>query len=312
MKLSDIFEIKYGVNLELINCEIDEENGIPFVARTSENNGVVAKVKKINGIKPNPAGSISCAGGGSVLSTFLQEKEYYSGRDLYYLVPKDKNMTREEKLYYCTVISQNKYRYNYGRQANKTLKDIVIPDTIPSWIKKYSLASKEKQLKTNIKTTDLVLDKTLWKKFLIKDLFDIERGQINNLNYLSQGTCPVVSAYGENQGIAFFANVEEKYNNCFTASMNGSKTGYITYHGYFFNAGSDCGVLKPKFKTNLYIGLFIATVMKKFSFKYMYGRKLTIERLNNEIILLPVTNIGELDLKFMENYIKSLPYGDKI
>ena len=52
--------------------------------------------------------------------------------------------------------------------------------------------------------------------------------------------------------------------------------------------------------------------MKRFSFKYMYGRKLTIERLNNEVILLPVTDIGELDLKFMENYIKSLPYGDKI
>ena len=73
MKLGNLFDIKYGINLELNACEItDDTNGINFVARTSENNGIVAKVKPIKGKVPQPAGVLTCAAGGSVLSTFVQ------------------------------------------------------------------------------------------------------------------------------------------------------------------------------------------------------------------------------------------------
>lgn len=45
-KLSDLFDYWYGVNLELVNCQINDK-GIPFVSRTSNNNGVVARVELI-------------------------------------------------------------------------------------------------------------------------------------------------------------------------------------------------------------------------------------------------------------------------
>ena len=86
-KLSDLFDYWYGVNLELVNCQINDK-GIPFVSRTSNNNGVVARVELIPGIEPNPAHTLSLAGGGSVLSCFYQDEEYYSGRDLFILSPK--------------------------------------------------------------------------------------------------------------------------------------------------------------------------------------------------------------------------------
>ena len=95
MRVDELFDIKYGINLELVNCEIttqDDPNGVAFVARTSENNGIVAYVKYIKGKIPQPAGTITCAAGGSVLSTFLQIRPFYSGRDLYVLYPK-KEMT---------------------------------------------------------------------------------------------------------------------------------------------------------------------------------------------------------------------------
>ena len=50
------------------------------------------------------------------------------------LEPK-REMTFNEKLYYCMCIQNNAYRYSYGRQANKTLKNIVIPDDVPEWVK---------------------------------------------------------------------------------------------------------------------------------------------------------------------------------
>ena len=66
---------------------------------------------------------LSVAVSGSVLSTFYQKREYYSGRDVYYLIPK-KTMSVIEMLFYAKCISYNKYKYNYGRQANKTLKKV--------------------------------------------------------------------------------------------------------------------------------------------------------------------------------------------
>ncbi|WP_152625252.1 hypothetical protein [Cellvibrio sp. OA-2007] len=132
--LSKLFSVTYGVNLEL-NRMILDSSGIPFVGRSDRNNGVTARVSPLADITPNPAGTLSVAGGGSVLATFLQYEPYYSGRDLFYLtalVP----MSDSQKLYYCACIRSNRYRYSYGRQANKTLKDLLIPTlkSIPSWV----------------------------------------------------------------------------------------------------------------------------------------------------------------------------------
>ena len=123
-ELQELFEIKYGVNLELINLtQSTGSQAINFVSRTSGNNGVVAKVLPVEGIEPQEAGLISVASGGSVLSTFYQDEPFYSGRDLYILKEKVP-MSKLTKLFLCTVLKKNAYRYAYGRQANKTLKNI--------------------------------------------------------------------------------------------------------------------------------------------------------------------------------------------
>ncbi len=127
-KVSDLFTVKYGINMELNTCEettFDDPNGIAFVARTSENNGVSAYVKRIEGKNPQPAETITVAGGGSVLSTFVQKRPFYSGRDLYLLIPK-KDLNLKMKMFIATVIFTNQYRYSYGRQANKTLPSLTL------------------------------------------------------------------------------------------------------------------------------------------------------------------------------------------
>ena len=124
--LQDIFNIRYGANLELNTCEeaiVGDE--INFVSRTESNNGVSAKVRLIPEVEPQKAGLITVAGGGSVLSTFVQNKPFYSGRDLYTLDAKE-NISDETKFFIITLIKANKYKYNYGRQANKTLPFIEI------------------------------------------------------------------------------------------------------------------------------------------------------------------------------------------
>ena len=130
-KVNELFEVKYGINMELNACietDLGDIDSINFVARTESNNGVTARVKLIDGKEPQPAGVITCAGGGSVLSTFLQEEPFYSGRDLYLLIPLYP-MSKLAKLFCITVLKANKYRYSYGRQANITLPylELMLP-----------------------------------------------------------------------------------------------------------------------------------------------------------------------------------------
>lgn len=132
--LSDLFEVQYGTDLELIRLT-KNPNGVNFVARTSQNNGVAARVQRLYDLEPTQGMILTVAGGGSILETFLQIEPFYSGRDLFVLKPKCP-MTIDEMLYYATCIKANQYKYSYGRQANKTLRDLPVPDyeSMPQWV----------------------------------------------------------------------------------------------------------------------------------------------------------------------------------
>ena len=133
MIVDDLFEVFYGTSLELNRLKISKI-GINFVARTAKNNGVTATVKYLKDVKPLDAGLITVAGtGNSVLSSFVQNKPFYTGYHVFCLKPR-KPMTLSEKLFYCMCIKSNQFKYSYGRQANKTLKSIKLPDIIPPWV----------------------------------------------------------------------------------------------------------------------------------------------------------------------------------
>ena len=126
--INKLFRVKYGINLDLNKLiQTDSNKGIRYVGRTEKNNGVTAWVMPEKGKVPNPAMTISVAGGGSVLSTFVQEVPYYSGRDLFYLDPIEQ-MELNELLYYASAIRKNKFKFSYGRQANRTLATLLVPD----------------------------------------------------------------------------------------------------------------------------------------------------------------------------------------
>ena len=54
-EVQELFNVVYGVNLELVNCIETDKNdseAIAFVSRTESNNGVSAYVKRIPGVTP--------------------------------------------------------------------------------------------------------------------------------------------------------------------------------------------------------------------------------------------------------------------
>lgn len=326
-KVSDIFNIKYGVNLELnacVECERNDTNSVSFVARTAENNGVSAYVTSIEDIPAQKAGLISVAGGGSVLSTFLQVDPFYSGRDLYVLDAKA-SISNEAKLFIITVIEQNKYKYSYGRQANKTLPDLLlklpIDDTgAPDYqfMEDYVKSLHHKPLATknkNYKITSLEVNQ--WKEFRVGDLFDIHPTKaIDGVNAdvcVGYGT-PLVVNQAYNNGVAGMCDYPP-------TERGGIITFSDTWEGNtFFYQPEDFigfahvqGMYPKDRKISAGCLLFICAILEFESRgRYSYGRKRRRDIISEVILKLPADMKGNPDWQLMEEYIKSLPYGDRL
>jgi hypothetical protein len=138
LPLSQIFDVRYGHSLELNRLELlsREDGGIPFISRKMGDNGIADYVAPIEGVIPASPGDLTCAlSGNGVLSTFIQSEAFYTGYHVACLTPKIE-LSQEQCMYYCSCINLNKFRYSYGRQANRTLKNIILPtpDSIPEWV----------------------------------------------------------------------------------------------------------------------------------------------------------------------------------
>ena len=313
IQVQDLFEVRYGSNLELnkqIKLSPNDPNAIPYVSRTAQNNGVTAYIQATDA-KLNPAHTLSVACGGSVLSTFYQAKPYYSGRDLYFLKPKVKLSVRQ-MLYYKMCIEANKSRFNYGRQANRTLPilEIPAPEEIPAWVETAELPQ---QYTDKAKSDGKVELPSVneWREFKYTDLFERTRGQGGRARGAKQnpGKNPYIGASAENNGTTFWTSLEPtEAEGAITVSNNGS-IGAAFYQDKPFLASSDVSVLRLKDRAlTKQIGLFIITVIGQEQSKFSYGRKWGLSRMKESFIALPATPEGQPDYDLMERYINSLPY----
>jgi DNA-binding XRE family transcriptional regulator len=58
--------------------------------------------------------------------------------------------------------------------------------------------------------------------------------------------------------------------------------------------------------------IFLTTLIRKEKYRYSFGRKWGIERMNESLIKLPIDPNGKPDWLLMETYIKSLLYSSLI
>lgn len=314
--LKELFTPVYGVNLELVNieeCKKKDYESIRFISRTELNNGVSAYVKRMNDVVPNPAHTISVAVSGSVLSSFYQDTEYYSGRDLYYLLPR-REMSKEEMIFYALCIKENKYKYNYGRAANKTLKDILLPFEMPNDFKKITLDKISVPSKNKLLQKQFDLNIKNWKSFIIEELFEIQKGERLVEYERIDGKIPLITATSENNGVSSFISYDDfhNYKKIFQNKITVDMFCNVFFHNYKYFSDDNIHTFTRKYKRdNRYISLFIVTILRQLKYKFNFGRQLRLSKINKECIKLPNKN-GQPDFEFMENYIKSLPYSKSI
>ena len=317
-KLNELFDISYGNKLDLNKMRLLSvlDGGVHFVGRSSENHGVTATVAPLEGVEPYEGGLITVAlGGTKLLASFVQETPFYTAQNVAILRPKVP-MSFAEKLFMCLCIRHNRFRYSaFGREANRTLGQLIVPGSteFPSWSRKAAATIDGLTAPVMDNAAVPALNLSTWKLFEFQELFEIERGRGPRKKDLDgSGKTPFITSTDSSNGVAGFTTMSPCHQgNTLGVNRNGS-VGEAFYQPRAFCSTEDVHIFTPKFKMNPFIALFIATLIRRERWRFSYGRKWGLERMQRSQIKLPVLREGTPDWKYMERYMKSLPFSSQI
>ena len=309
--VNEVFDVKYGTSLEL-NALEERDDGVPFVSRTAQNNGVSAYVAPVPDIEPLSGGVLSVALSGSPLATFLQEQPFYTGYHVAVLSAKSP-MTRDVMLYYAACLQANRYRFSYGRQANRSLASLLIPDLskVPSWVG-GGLTEKSGSLWHDLRTTErrlappskVALPMSNWKSFSYDELFEVKKGKRLTKDDMSPGSTLYIGATELNNGVTEYIGQDALHpGGQLTVTYDGS-IGEAFYQPYPFWASDAVNVFYPRFEMSPEVALFMATLIRQEKYRYNYGRKWKLEVMKASTVRLPVKSDGTPDWTAMENIVR--------
>lgn len=348
-KRFDIGRLFTMLNGKGITQEEIADNRGDFIAVQSgeENNGVMGKIS-LNYCKQmkytyTEKSCLTVARSGSAGFVSYQHNGCVVGDSAKILLLPDEVATIEHYLFIQTMLTANRFKYTYGRKVteDKYLNDVVdlpvqhnnngsifIDDTkkysdngyVPDWqfMEDYIKSLHHKPLTTKNKSGQVPdLNVQDWGEFKIKDFFNVElaKGDIK-LEEVDKGEIPLVSSGESNNGIVGYIdkNGDGKSEmfpaNCITIDMFGNA--FYQNEPFYAVSHGRVNILTPKFELTKNIGLFISTIIKKEQYKFSYGRAVYSSEAENMNIVLPVDVNGNPDWQFIEDYIKALPYGDRL
>lgn len=264
-----------------------------------------------------------CNGQGSVGYANYMNVDFIGTTDI--VAGYNENLNQYNGLFIATVLCQERPKYSFGRKWKTHLKDTVIklPQTLdgnPDWkyMEQYIKSLNYKPLTTMNKSENVLqLDIKNWKEFKVGDFFDIHPTKF--IEGVSAGDCvdygaPLVVNSAENNGIAGLCDIlPTEEGNIITFSDTTDGNTFFYQPKPFIGFAHIQGMYPKTRKWSKEELLFLSTIMMFDSKgKYSYGRKMRRDIILEIKIKLPVDKTGNPDWQFMKNYIKSLPYGDRI
>ena len=188
-----------------------------------------------------------------------------------------------------------------------------------------------------------------WKEFRLEDVFRLKGGFYNKKpEHSKEGKIPFLASTESNNGVTEFYSIDDingwdkvgneddtldkkiYEGNCIAVTVNGSVCNAF-YQQDVFTCSHDITAFYLKFHDmNVRIAMFLCTVIMKDKYRWSYGRKPhDVKKFGKSIIKLPVSHNPDgtvfidnkcmysekgyvPDWQFMEDYIKSLPYGDRL
>lgn len=321
-KVKDIFEVTNSKPYHKNNLKITKK-GIPYITRTSFNNGLEEIVENIN-VHKNPKNTISL--GAENADFFYQSVEYITGNKMYII--QNDNISKNVGIFlvqsFRNSIKDCGFGYGKGLTGTRFKERIVMlpmdSQGQPNWqfMEDYIKQEQKQQVQKIIdyyerKLVELAgdvvgLDKVEWKTFRFTEVFqDIQRGKRLTKANQTDGPKPYISSTSENNGVDAFIGNEtgvRKFEDVLTLANSGS-VGSTFYQQFEFVASDHVTALKSE-NADKYAYLFLSTVVKRLEEKYSFNREINDTRIKREKVILPADENGNPNFQYMSDFVKKL------
>ena len=323
-----------------------------FVSRTATNNGMSDDVED-NGAELYPAGNRTCAFGGSIGSTFVQPKPYYTGQNVGVITLPD-NVSEEAKVYFAISLEKMcKCKYvAFADEINKHFKTdltVVLPviensnpnheytvDDIDWQYMRDRITELERdritELDAYLQATGLndyelteddkevLSQKVEYDSFQIKDVFEpLKVGFVGKGKKIGSATkepdevhcIPLTCAKIGDNGIMYWGKKGDfiTYTNTLAVIADGAVSAGLVYaqpeeagaysHSYFIDT-------KEK-NVSKYAKQYLSSVLTKVIYpKYSREDAPRWNKIETEMIHLPIKPDGTPDFEYMERYIRAM------
>ncbi|WP_311695374.1 restriction endonuclease subunit S [Sneathia sanguinegens] len=291
-----------------------------------------------------PGKSVCVTNNGSVGYAYYQETEFTCSHDVNPLYRKDGEFNYFTGLFVASIIMKDRYRWGYGRKwrPERMVKSkINLPATNEGkpdwdWMERFMKSLKHKPIKTGNNKKSSNVNASTWKEFYLHKLFNTSMG--NGIDAIATTNdnpkFNYVSRDSNGNGVVGFVDEVEGQKpfpaGAMSLALGGSFLGSCFIQKEPFYTAQNVGILQEKEPLSIHTKLFISTLIRnECKIKYQaFGRELNSHFKKDFTIKLPVLMNGNdyvfdknkkysdkgyvPDWKFMENYIKSLPYGDRI
>lgn len=291
-----------------------------------------------------PGKSVCVTNNGSVGYAYYQETEFTCSHDVNPLYRKDGEFNYFTGLFVASIIMKDRYRWGYGRKwrpERMVNSKINLPATNEGkpdwdWMERFMKSLKHKPIKTENKKKLSNVNASAWKEFYLHKLFNTSMG--NGIDAIATTNdnpkYNYVSRDSNGNGVVGFVDEVEGQKpfpaGAMSLALGGSFLGSCFIQKEPFYTAQNVGILQEKEPLSIHTKLFISTLIRnECKIKYQaFGRELNSHFRKDFTIKLPVLMNGDdyvfdknkkysdkgyiPDWKYMENYMKSLPYGDRI
>lgn len=325
-RIRDVFKVENSKPYHKDNLKLSNA-GIPYITRTSINNGLEDIIEFDRNFVLNKGNAISL--GAENTDFFYHKYDYVTGNKMYRI--HNDNINKFIGLFLVQVFKSSikGAGFGYGKGLTGTrFKDRVIllpvDNNNPNWqfMEDYAKQEMKSQAKKIVdyyekKLIDeanilLDLDEIKWKLFQIDEIFDVKRVEGKPINNYDEGSTPYVTTSSENNGITNFVNSMASDISKRNAISIDPVGGTTFYHNYdFVGRGFSGSSINLLYNDNLnnHNSKFVCSAIEKVSkVKASYGIHFNGNRLKNAKIFLPAEENGNLNWKYMTDFIKNLEH----
>lgn len=336
------FEDDAPLHIETTNSSIDgirliddDEKSVPYITRSDANNGLARFVSAKNyEFGSDQGGCITV--GLDTQTAFYQPHKFVTGQNVQVITAK--NMSEDIAQFLVPILRQQMTaKFNWGGNGATLGRmkrlSIMLPVTDSGepdyeFMAEYMQQKREAMLSkycaylqnciaelgTLVELPTLAEKK--WEPFPIVDLFtSIVPGKgkgLNHLNKTSNGGVNYIGATNRNNGVLCHVK-EDEYShsmildgNCIGFIKNGDgSAGFAIYKAERFISTSDVLYGYANW-VNKYTGLFFVAAQDMIEHKYSHGYKRNKEHLAGDRVMLPVTDYGNPDYEYMEQYARNM------